>query len=114
MFSPRLANDLRLSALEHDCALMVRFAGSSRAVITQTAQTLKTLRDACLRCTTYDEDLSLWQSLSNVSSQTQNDLSWSIRVRPTELSALIAEVVAFERDDAWHSTIRWHAGVGDG
>jgi FAD/FMN-containing dehydrogenase len=71
MVSPRLANDLRLSALEHDCALMIRFAGSSRAVITQTAQTLKTLRDAGLRCTTYDEDLSLWQSLSNVSSQTQ-------------------------------------------
>jgi len=30
------------------------------------------------------------------------------------LSALIDEVVALERDDAWRSTIRWHAGVGDG
>ena len=114
MVSPRLATDLRLSAQENDCALMIRYAGSSRAVITQTAQTLKTLRDAGLRCTTYDEDLSLWQSLSNVSSQTQHDLSWSIRVRPTELSALIDEVVALERDDAWRATVRWHAGVGDG
>src|SRR4030095_1129213 len=114
MFSPRLANDLRLSALEHDCALMIRFAGSSRAVITQTAQTLKTLRDAGLRCTTYDEDLSLWQSLSNVSSQTQHDLSWSVRARPTELSAFIDEVATLERDDAWRSAIRWQAGIGDG
>jgi FAD/FMN-containing dehydrogenase len=69
MVSPRLAHDLRLATQENDCALMIRFAGSSRAVITQTAQTLKTLRDAGLRCTTHDEDLSLWQSLSNVSSQ---------------------------------------------
>jgi glycolate oxidase FAD binding subunit len=27
---------------------------------------------------------------------------------------LIDEVVTLERDDAWRSTIRWHAGVGDG
>jgi glycolate oxidase subunit GlcD len=114
MVSPGLANDLKMSAQENDCALMIRFDGSARAVITQTAQTLKTLRDASLRCTTFDEDLSLWQSLSNVSSRTQQDLGWSIRVRPTELPALMNEVVALERDDAWHSTIRWHAGIGNG
>jgi len=114
ILSPSLARDLGLAASDNDCALLVRFAGSSRAVVTQTAQTLKTLRDAGLRCVTHDEDLLSWQTLSNVTSQTRPDLIWHSRVRAPELSALIDEVVALERDDAWRSTIRWHAGVGDG
>ena len=114
ILSPILANELGLSAKENECALLVRFSGSSRAVITETAQTLKTLREAGLRCVTHDDDASLWQSVSNVSSQTNYDLSWSARVRATELSALVAEVIMLERDDSWRSTIRWHAGVGDG
>jgi len=112
--SPALAKDLGVSAPDNDCVLLVCFAGSSRAVITQTAQTLKTLRDAGLRCTTHDEDRSLWRSLSNVSSEAKHDLSWDARVKPSELSALLNEVVGLERDDAWRSTIRWHAGAGDG
>jgi FAD/FMN-containing dehydrogenase len=114
ILSPMLAEDLGLSPKHNDCAMLVRFAGSSRAVVTQTAQTLKTMRDAGLRCVTYDEDLSIWQMLSNVTSQTRPDLSWCSRIRATELPALINEVVALERDDAWRETIRWHAGVGDG
>src|SRR5689334_14663241 len=112
--SPTLAKDIGLSTNDNECALLVRFAGSARAVVTQTAQTLKRLRDAGLRCATHDEDLPLWQSLSNPISQTQHDLSWSARVRSSELSALVDEVVALERDDAWRSTIRWQGGVGDG
>jgi glycolate oxidase subunit GlcD len=112
--SPILAKDLGLSTNDNESALLVRFAGSSRAVVTQTAQTLKTLRDAGLRCATHDEDLPIWQSLSNGISQTQHDLSWSARVRSSELSALVDAVVALERDDAWRSTIRWQGGVGDG
>ena len=112
--SPGLAQDLGLSARDNECVLLVCFAGSSRAVITQTAQTLKTLRDAGLRCTTHDEDRSLWRSLSNISSEAKHDLSWHARVKPTELPALLNEVVGLERDDAWRSTIRWHAGAGDG
>ncbi len=114
ILSPMLAQNLGLSAKDKECTLFVRFAGSSRAVITQTAQTLKMLRDAGLRCVTHDDDVTLWQSLSNVSSQNEHDLRWSARVRPTELSTLVDEVVALERDDAWRSTICWHAGVGDG
>jgi glycolate oxidase FAD binding subunit len=114
ILSPIIAADLGISSTHHECALLVRFAGSSRAVITQTAQTLKILRDAGLRCVTHDDDLTLWQNLSNISSQIKHDLSWSARLKATELSALVNEVAAFERDDAWGSTVRWHAGVGDG
>jgi len=112
--SPILARDVGLSTNDNECALLVRFAGSSRAVVTQTAQTLKTLRDAGLRCVTHDEDLTLWQSLSNVPSQSNHDLSWSCRVRASELPTLLGEVATLERDDAWRSTIRWHGGMGDG
>jgi len=112
--SPILAKDLGLATKDNECALLVRFAGSSRGVVTQTAQTLKMLRAAALRCATHDEDLSLWQSLSNVTSQTKHDLSWRARVRSSDLSALVEEVVALERDDAWRSTIRWQGGLGDG
>jgi FAD/FMN-containing dehydrogenase len=75
---------------------------------------LKALRDAGLGCATHDDDHSLWQSLSNVPAPAKHTLSWSARVRSTELSALLTDVVALEVDDAWQSTIRWHAGVGDG
>jgi FAD/FMN-containing dehydrogenase len=109
--SPLLAKDLGLATKDNECALFVRFAGSSRGVVTQTAQTLKMLRDAAVRCATHDEDLSLWHSLSNM---TKHDLSWRARVRSSDLSALLEEVAALERDDAWRSTIRWQAGVGDG
>jgi len=114
ILSPMLAQDLGLSTKENEYATLIRFAGSSRTVITQTAQTLKALRDAGLGCATHDDDRSLWQSLSNVPAQTKYNLSWSARVRPTELSALLTDGVALEADDAWQSTIRWHAGVGDG
>ena len=114
ILSPKLAKDLGLAAKESEYATLIRFDGSSRAVITQTAQTLKVLRDQGLKCATYDDDHSLWRSLSNVSSQAKHNLSWNARVRPTELSALLNEVLALEDYEAWRSTIRWHAGVGDG
>ena len=114
IISPVLAQDPGLRAKANEYATLIRFAGSSRAVITQTAQTLKALRDAGLGCATHDEDQSLWQSLSNLGSQTKHNLTWTTRVRSTELSALLTEVRTLEADDAWQSTIRWHAGVGDG
>jgi FAD/FMN-containing dehydrogenase len=114
--SPDLAGELGLglSPKADDCVLLVRFAGSARAVITQTAQALKTLRDEGMRCATYDDEPSIWKTLARVSSESQHDLSWRTRVRATDLPAVVEEVVALERDDAWRSTVRWHAGIGDG
>ena len=105
---------LGLAPKADDCVLLVRFAGSARAVITQTAQALKTLRDEGMRCATYDDEPSIWQTLASVSSESQYDLSWRTRVRATDLPAVVEEVAALERDDAWRSTVRWHAGIGDG
>jgi len=114
MLSSSLANELGLSSKDEGCSILIRFTGSARAVITETAQALKSLRDAGLRCATYDDDGSLWQGIAALPLQTQHDLSWTTRVRPTELSAIVKEVALLEREEAWRSSIRWQAGVGDG
>jgi FAD/FMN-containing dehydrogenase len=112
--SPLLAQDLTLQTPPGKALLLIRFAGSTRTVITQTARALKTLRDESFRCALYDDDAELWQVLGAAPFQTNHDLSWSARVRPTDLPALVDEIATLESDDAWHSAVRWHASAGDG
>ena len=112
--SPLLAESLALQTPPGKGLLLIRFAGSTRTVITQTAQALKTLRDESFRCALYDDDAALWQVLGAAPLQTNYDLGWSARVRPTDLPALVDEIAKLESDDAWHSAVRWHASAGDG
>ena len=112
--SPLLAESLALQTPTGKGLLLIRFAGSTRTVITQTAQSLKALRDEGLRCAVYDDDAALWQVLGAAPLQTNYDLGWSARVRPSELPAVIDEIARLESDDAWHSEVRWHASAGDG
>ncbi len=112
--SPLLADSLALQTPPGKNLLMIRFAGSTRTVISQTAQALKTLRDESFRCALYDDDAALWQVLGSAPLQTNYDLGWSARVRPTDLPALVDEIAKLESDDAWHSSVRWHASAGDG
>ena len=112
--SPLLAETLALQTPAGKGLLLIRFAGSPRTVISQTAQALKTLRDESFRCALYDDDAALWQVLGSAPLQTNYDLGWSARVRPTELPALVDEIAKLESDDAWHSAVRWHASAGDG
>jgi glycolate oxidase subunit GlcD len=95
-------------------SLWVRFAGSPRAVVTQTAQALKLLRDAGLHCETRDDDLSLWRGLSSASSDASNDISWRASVRPTDLPAFANGLSELEEDEASHVQLQWHAGLSDG
>ncbi|HEX6188063.1 MAG TPA: FAD-binding protein [Pyrinomonadaceae bacterium] len=111
--SPLLAENLALQTPAGKGLLLIRFAGSARTVITQTAQALKTLREG-FRCALYDNDAALWQVLGTAPLQANHDLGWSARVRPTELPALVDEIARLESDDAWHSSVRWHASAGDG
>ncbi|MGZ5437272.1 MAG: FAD-linked oxidase C-terminal domain-containing protein [Pyrinomonadaceae bacterium] len=112
--SPLLAETLALQTPPGKGLLLIRFAGSTRTVITQTAQALKTLRDEGSRCALYDDDAPLWQVLGTAPLQTNYDLGWSARVRPSDLPALVDEIARLESDDAWHSAVRWHASAGDG
>ncbi|MFS8084438.1 MAG: FAD-binding oxidoreductase, partial [Acidobacteriota bacterium] len=65
LVSSRMAADLEIESKPQDCALLVRFAGSARAVVSQTAYALKLLRASQNnRCLALDEDEPLWHKLS--------------------------------------------------
>lgn len=113
LISSRLAKDLEI-VNELESALMMRFVGSARSVVAQTAQALKLFRDDGVRCATLDEDSQPWSKLSAVPLQSHDDLSWRVALRPTDLISFLGEVAALEEDETSHLGLRWHAGLGDG
>jgi glycolate oxidase subunit GlcD len=114
LLSPRMAEYLEIAS-ESDYALMVRFAGSSRSVVAQTAQALRDLRESGgNHCVTHDEDDALWRNLNAKPLQLTEDLSWRVALRPTDLESFLTEVTALEKDDVSQVQLQWHAGLGDG
>jgi glycolate oxidase subunit GlcD len=113
LISSRLGQALQIT--EHPgCALMMRFVGSSRSVIAQTAQALKLLRDDGAHCATVDEDDQPWSKLSAAPLESSDDLKWRVALRPTELAGFLDDMADLENDEASHPGLRWHAGLGDG
>jgi glycolate oxidase subunit GlcD len=111
LISSRLAQELAIQSKNQD-VLLLKFAGSSRAVVTQTAQALKVLRDQGFPCSTYDDDEAIWQPLAAAPLKTENDLSWLARLRASDVPSFVNEVSAL--DEAAHPGLQWHAGLGDG
>jgi FAD/FMN-containing dehydrogenase len=95
-------------------ALLVRFAGSARAVVSQTAHALKVLRAAGLPCATHDQDESMWRTLRAIVADANHDLSWTARLKPTDLNEFTSQVTALEQDGASPAGLKWHAGLGEG
>ena len=115
LLSPQMAGNLEIESKSQQCALLVRFAGSARAVVSQTAHALKLLRDdQNNRCYALDEDQNLWQKLSATPMQTSNNLGWRVNLRPGDLPTFLNEIVALEKDETSHVSLSWHAGLGDG
>ena len=114
VLSSGLAAHLANAANPDGPGLLVRFAGSTRAVVTQTAQALKLLRDAGLHCETFDDDLPLWRAISSAGSEGSHDISWRVTVRPADLPALVDDVSELETDEASHVQLQWQAGLSDG
>ena len=115
VLSPRFARHLNLGENTSECALLVRFAGSSRAVVSQTAQALKLVRsDRSVRATTLDEDESVWANLAAAPMRLSDKLSWRASLRPTDLVSFVNDVAALRNDEASHPAVMWQAGVGDG
>src|SRR5207247_5174100 len=86
-----------------------------RGVISQTAQALKLLReDVNNRCETFAEDETLWGKLNAAPLQFSEQISWRVKLRPTDLISFINETAELEKDEASHVSLRWHAGLGDG
>jgi len=113
LISPRLAPDLQI-AKKSGCALMMRFVGSPRSVITQTAQALKLLRDDGTWSETLDDDTKQWSRLSSVPVGSADELRWRVALRPSDLAAFLGNMIELEDDEASHPGLSWHAGLGDG
>jgi glycolate oxidase subunit GlcD len=115
LLSPRMAEHLKANERQTDCALLVRFAGAARSVVSQTAQALKLVRnDRDSRARTLDEDEHLWANLAAVTLRLADNLSWRASLRPSDLVSFVTEAVLLETDEASHPALMWHAGVGDG
>lgn len=114
LLSRLVTKRLALDAKAGGAAMLIRFAGSRRAVVTQTAQALKLMRDEGLLCETRDDDTNLWSTISSASYHASFDLSWRATVRPSEMTSLVEEAVALEQDEASHLQLQWHASLGDG
>jgi glycolate oxidase subunit GlcD len=115
LLSHSMASSLKIESKSQQCALLVRFAGSARAVVSQTAHALKLLRDdQNNRCYALDEDQVLWQKLSAAPMQTSDNLGWRVSLRPGDLATFLDEIVALEKDETSHVALSWHAGLGDG
>src|SRR4029077_6931210 len=98
--SERLVTEMKLGAKPSEGALLIRFAGSSRGVISQTAQALKLLReDGNNRCETFDEDEKLWGKLSAAPLQFSEHISWRVKLLPTDLVSFINETAELEEDE---------------
>jgi glycolate oxidase subunit GlcD len=113
LISPGLAHRLQLGR-EPDYALLVRFAGSARAVVAQTAQALKLLRDGGSRCETLADEVETWRRLSEAPFQPSGELKWRVTLRPTDSIAFLDDMAELETDAASHPDLCWHAGLGDG
>ncbi len=115
LLSPRMAEYLKVGERRSDCALLVRFAGASRSVVSQTAQALKQVRsDRSAQARTLDEDEHLWSNLAAVTLRLSDNLSWRTNLRPSDLVSFVNEAAELETDEASHPALMWHAGMGDG
>src|SRR5713226_38754 len=115
LLSPRMAEYLKVGERQSDCALLVRFAGASRSVVSQTAQALKQGRsDPSAQARTLDEDEHLWSNLAAVTLRLADNLSWRTSLRPSDLVSFVNEAAELETDEASHPSLMWHAGMGDG
>jgi glycolate oxidase subunit GlcD len=102
---------------EHDCALLIRFAGAPAAVRFQLEQARALLdHKRGIRRTLVvsgDEDELLWRALAALPVGRSGQLIYRMQVVPDKLGAMLAaegvnQAVTFPSDS------RWHAGVGDG
>jgi FAD/FMN-containing dehydrogenase len=113
ILSPRLARALDTALARTGHTLLVKFAGSSPAVIYQTAHALATLRRANVPSATMaNDEEALWQNLAAMPLRFGGQLISRASVLPAQMPDLLEEVLNV--DEASHPQLMWHAGAGDG
>ena len=114
LISPRTAALLDLHRTDEP-VLLARFAGSPKAVVFQAAHALAILRrEGASLATLNDDDDGWWRSLAALPLQSSDKLIWRAGMRPTDLISFLDEVMQLENNGAFHSSLMWHAGFGDG
>jgi len=115
LLSAQVAKRLQIETEAAQAALLIRFVGSSRTVVTQTAQALKVLRESGqMKCTAHDNDAAFWSELIGLPLQAGDDLGWRAVMRPSDLYLFLNEITRLDHDGASHPELKWHAGLGDG
>ena len=115
LLSHRVARHLDIKCPAGGGVLLVRFAGSDRAVVSQTAMALKLLREETSnQSMTVDDDGTLWRRFAANQVKFSGDLSWRMSLKPTDLAAVLDDISALENDEAAFKSLEWHAGLGDG
>jgi FAD/FMN-containing dehydrogenase len=114
LLSPSLARQIVTEANPPGCLLLVRFAGASRAVVVETANALKMLREENIQCTTHDEDEQIWNAVSRAATAATRNLTWRANTRPSELPSLLDDLDSLEQDEVSHVGLQWQASLGDG
>ena len=94
--------------------MLVRFAGSSRAVADQATRAIEMIADnnEAGRCALLSDDKIIWRSLAASTLRDAPDLVWRVVLQPANVASFL-EIL--DRTRPGHSCeSRWQAGLGDG
>jgi glycolate oxidase subunit GlcD len=113
LLSPRLAYEVIWSEGK-DHLLLIRFAGSSTAVVEQTRATGELLkeRDAGKPGPLVPDDTIIWNTLASLPWRFREGLVWRVGLRPADVGSFLAKLDQSPGDQSPKSM--WQAGVGDG
>jgi FAD/FMN-containing dehydrogenase len=113
LLSPRLAYEVIWSEGK-DHLLLIRFAGSSTAVVEQTRATGELLkeRDAGKPGPLVPDDTIIWNTLASLPWRFREGLVWRVGLRPADVGSFLAKLD--QNPDGQSPKSMWQAGVGDG
>ncbi|MGH9930945.1 MAG: FAD-binding oxidoreductase [Pyrinomonadaceae bacterium] len=113
LLSPELGHEAELCE-GRDHVLLLRFAGSSSAVMQQIDRARELVRDKDgVRPAFMVDDRGLWHSLAGLPFRFQDHLVWRVGLLPADVATLLANLDETNARDGL-SLPFWHAGVGDG
>lgn len=114
LLSPSMAQRVGVPAGDSGCSLLIRFAGTERAVAYQAERAQLLLLneeriDAAIRP---DDDAGLWRTLAAAPLKPDAALSWRAQMRPSQLGPFL-EAFMMDGSEVFSSS-SWQAGAGDG
>ncbi|MEK6281617.1 MAG: FAD-linked oxidase C-terminal domain-containing protein [Acidobacteriota bacterium] len=113
LLSPQLAFEASLSQGASTSLLLLRFVGSSDAVMQQTKSAVDLLTDTTETPTSIvSEDASIWHRLAALPYEFPDALIWRTSVRASDLSGFLKRLNELNPEDK--ASDLWHASVGDG